>query len=109
MKTKTESPRDKMRKQVLFKLQQKLNALIVIDGATKAHIMNTFHNHDKTLSKMKLTEKKWSALGNEQLWKTYNELEEQFKMLNIFSDKFFSILHTAYFELAQVHNPYNKF
>lgn len=101
--------RNEARVRIKAKLKAQLDAMIVIDGATKAHILNKFHNTDIRFTKMKFTEKKWNTTLNWDLWEDYKELEAQFKMLDIFSDKFYSILNLAWYELIQSYNPYTTY
>ena len=107
MAKKNKKPtQEEVRTECMQRFRNILSTLIVIDGATKAQILNIYHNTDVKLRKMKLTKNKWSKLDID-LYSEYNDIEKQFKMLNIFSDKFYSVLYLAWYELIESHNPYN--
>lgn len=98
--------KEEIRKELLIQFEQIISSMIVLHPIAKHAIIGAYQDTIVRLSKKNITMKSWTAMGPEDLFSEINEVEIQFRMLEIFSDKFYSLLRSQWNQMLGTFNPH---
>lgn len=105
MKKEIKKSRKDARFDHLIELTKTINAMIVLDSVARGYILSQYQNAISRLTALKITNKVYADMNRQDLFKEYDELEKQFKMLNIFSDESYRAVSTQWSYMLNTFNP----
>jgi len=106
-KTKTTAPKE-ARSKFISDFMLQMNSLAVLDGNFRSFIVRKYLAAIERLDGEKLTTpQKWDKTDRSILFKEYDEIESQVKLLRIFSDGFMfdSGINSAWRNMLNTFNP----
>ena len=73
--------------------------LIVLSGDLRNYLINKFDDCKKRITRLLETDK-WESIHTDVFYKEWYEIENDLKILNIFSDKFYNTFYVFFYRLT---------
>lgn len=105
MKKEIKKSRKDSRFDHLVEFTKMINSMVVLDGMSRGYIILQYQTAISRLTGLKITNKVYADMTREDLFKEYDDMEKQFKMLNIFSDAFYRAISIQWNYMLNTFNP----